>query len=110
MAKNYVQEGNVLDYTNTSGATILSGSAVLIGKRLAVALGDIEPNGKGQLAVSGVFALPRLNTDDTKIGEELYWDAAASHLTESAAGNTKAGYAAADAGAGVATVAVKLNA
>lgn len=30
MAKNYVQEGDVINYTNASGSTITSGSGVLV--------------------------------------------------------------------------------
>ncbi|UGQ45085.1 DUF2190 family protein [Massilia endophytica] len=110
MAKNYVQEGGVLDYTNSTGAAILSGALVVLNKRVGVALADIAIGATASVAVEGVFTLPKLSTDDTKLGEELYWDAANSRLTETASGNTKAGFAAADAGAGVATVALKLNA
>lgn len=108
MAKNYIQEGDVLPYT-AGGTAIASGAVALIGKRLAVALGDIAPNDTGSVSVTGVWSISKLSTDVIGIGDLLYWDAANSRLTATAAGNTLAGYAAAAAGNGVTTVNIKIN-
>ena len=109
MAKNYIQEGEIL--TVTAGATaIVSGAVVLIGKRVGIALADIPALGAGSASVTGVWAVTKLGADAVAQGDLLYWDAANSRLTTTAAGNTLAGFAAAPAGAGVGTVNIKINA
>lgn len=108
MAKNYIQEGNVLSYTAT--AAVASGAVVVIGKRIAIALADIAVGETGSITAEGVFTVAKLGTDVVGLGDLLYWDAANNRLTTTAAGNTAAGFAAAPAGAGVGTVNIKVNA
>lgn len=109
MAKNYIQEGDVLDYA-AGGAAIASGAVVLTGKRIGIALQDIAANAAGTLSVTGVWSIAKLGTDVIGVGDLLYWDAANSRLTATAGGNTLAGYATAPAGNGVTTVSIKINA
>ena len=108
MAKNYVQKGDVLTYTAV--AAVAGGTVVLIGKRIAVVLGDIAAGASGTVQVTDVWNIAKLATDVVAQGDLLYWDAANNRLTTTAAGNTLAGYAAAAAGNGVATVSIKINA
>jgi predicted RecA/RadA family phage recombinase len=110
MAKNYIQPGEVLDFTNTTGATIASGAGVLIGVRLGVAKTDIANNATGSVAMKGVHELPKLGTDVVAQGALLYWDNTNKRLTTTASGNTAAGYAAAAASGSVSTVRLSLNA
>ncbi len=108
MAKNYIQEGDVLIHT-AGGAAILSGAVVLMGKRIGVALGDIAANAVGTVAVTGVWSVAKLSTDVIGQGDLLYWDAGNSRLTSTVGANTLAGYAAEAAGNGVAAVSIKIN-
>lgn len=109
MAKNFVEEGDVLNVT--AGATaIASGAVLLLGARIAIALADIPPNATGAAATTGVWQIAKLGTDVVAQGADLYWDADDSRLTVTAAGNTKAGYAFVAAGNGVTTVNIKINA
>lgn len=108
MATNYIQPGNVIDYT--AGANIVSGQAVLIGKRLGVALAAIANGATGSVQVTGVFSIAKLSTDVVAAGDLLYWDAGNSRLTTTTTSNTLAGYAVEAAGNGVATVKIKINA
>ena len=110
MAKNYVQEGDVIDYANASGSTIISGTPVLIGARLGVALADIANGATGSVQVEGVFTIAKLGTDNVAAGALLYWDNTNKRLTATASGNTLAGFAVAAAGSGVASVNIKINA
>ena len=110
MAKNYVQEGDVIDYANASGSTITSGTPVLIGARLGVALADIANGATGSVQVEGVFTVTKLGTDTVAAGALLYWDNTNKRLTTTASGNTLAGFAVAVAGSGVTTVNIKINA
>ena len=108
MAKNYIQPGAVIDYV--AGANIASGQMVLMGARVGVALAAIASGATGPIQVSGVFTVAKLSTDVVTQGALLYWDNANSRLTVTAAGSTLAGFAAAAAGNGVATVNIKINA
>jgi predicted RecA/RadA family phage recombinase len=108
MAKNYIEEGDVLNFIAGGGA-VASGSIVIMGKRAGVALSDIPANGQGAVGVTGVWAISKVPADVVAQGDLLYWDAANSRLTTTAAGSTLAGYAAAPAAAGAATVNIKLN-
>ena len=110
MAKNYIQAGDSLAYTNGGGTTITSGSAIVMGVRVVVALTDIAAGKSGTVAARGVFALDKLGTDVVAQGALLYWDTANKRLTTTTGGNTLAGYAAAPAGNGATTVALALNA
>jgi predicted RecA/RadA family phage recombinase len=109
MAKNYIQEGQVLTYT-ASAVAVASGGIVVVGARIGVALGDIALGAQGPVDVEGVWLVAKLGTDNVAQGAELYWDAANSRLTTTAQGNVKAGFAFAAAGAGVTTVSIKINA
>ncbi len=108
MAKNYVQEGAVIDFV--AAAAVLAGGVVLMGKRIGIALSDTAQGATGSAAVEGVFKVNKLAGDAVAQGDLLYWDAANSRLTTTAAGSVLAGYAFAAAGAGAAVVNIKINA
>lgn len=57
--KNYVQPGSTIEWTNGTGANVVSGQPVVIGKVLGVACGDIANGGTGSVAIEGVFTLPK---------------------------------------------------
>lgn len=109
MAKNYVSEGDVLDFTN-AGAAIASGAVVAMGKRIGIAVADIPTGSTGSVSVTGVWNVAKAPADDIQLGEPLYWDPANNRVTEVAGALNLAGYAAAPAGNGVATVRIKINA
>lgn len=109
MATNYIQPGEVIDYT--AGTALASGAGVKIGSRIGVALAAIAAGATGPVQVSGVFGLAKLSTDVVTAGALLYWDDTNKRLTLTALpANTLAGYAFDDAGNGVPTVKIKLNA
>ena len=107
--KNYIQDGTRMKYTNT-GTAITSGSGVLVGTKLGVAVADIAATtGTGALCMKGVVNLPKLSTDVVAQGAALYWDDTNKRLTVTATSNTYAGYACKAAGNGVTTVDIDLN-
>ena len=109
MANNFRQIGEVMDYTNTTGATIKSGDVVLVGKRVGVALGDIADQKVGSVQMEGVFDLPKKPADAPAQGALVYWSAPLGKITTTATRNMLAGYAFLTASGGDKTVAVKLN-
>lgn len=108
MAKNYVGEGDVLDYT-AGGVAVASGALVVMGKRVGIALGDIPPLTTGAAAVTGTWNVNKAVGEAVAQGDELYWDDVNDRLTKTANANTLAGYATAAAGAGAASVSIKIN-
>jgi len=109
MANNFIQPGDVLDFT--AAGNITSGTPFLMGTKLAVPLesgvsGDVIP-----VQVTGVFRLTKNTGAHTNwvIGGAVYWDAATSKVTAVASGNTLIGYGAAPAATADATGLVKLN-
>jgi len=85
MAKNYIQDGEVITYAN-SGAAITSGSVVAMSHIVGVALVDIAATtGTGQVAISGVFEVPKVTASAIVAGEKLLWDSSAGKFDNSAA-------------------------
>jgi len=106
--KNFVQIGDVLDYT--PGSAVAAGAVVVIGVRIGIAVTAIAAGDTGPLRVKGVVELAKLGTDTPAQGALLYWDNTNSRLTTTASGNVLAGYAAKAAGNGATTVWLHLNA
>lgn len=118
MTTKYVQDGRVIQYTNT-GAAKTSGQVIVIGANndamLGVAMTDIAATtGVGSVAIQGVFKLPAASAAVIKAGERVMWDVSAGefddNLATPAAGDVSEGATAvADSGNGVTTVDVLLT-
>lgn len=114
MASNYVREGCTINYTN-SGSAISSGGVVVVGKQIGIALTDIAATtGTGELAMEGVFTVPKVSAAVIAKGENVIWDASAGAFDDNAAtpatgdvSNCCIAWEA--AGAGVTTIKVKIN-
>lgn len=112
MAKNYVGPGNHIPFV--AGSAITSGSGVVIGSLLGVALHDVASGATGTAAVEGVFTLPKLSTAVIAEGDRLHWDIDSSppqFIKASAATGDllNAAVAVAAAGNGTTTVQAKLT-
>lgn len=110
-----VQEGCTIDWTNGTGADVVSGQVVAIGQILGVALVDIADGEAGSVAISGVHTVPKVAGAVIAQGEALSWDASAAAFDDNqavaAAGDITGAPAVAfeAAGNGVTTIAVKLT-
>lgn len=109
MASNFIQPGDVLDFT--AAGTITSGVPFLMGTKLVVPLksgvsGDVIP-----VQVTGVFSLSKNTGASTNwaMGAAVYWDAGTSKVTGVVGSNVLIGYGAAVAGTADTTGLVKLN-
>lgn len=76
MATNYLQPGDVIQYT--AGADISSGDAVVINNMLGVALVDIANGETGSVALRGVFTMPAVSAAVITRGETMTWDVSAN--------------------------------
>lgn len=114
MATTYQQDGTTLTYTNT-GTAISSGDVVVVGEQIGVALNDIAATtGVGELGMEGVYVLPKVSAAVIAAGESVIWDASAGAFDDNAAtpatGDVSGCCIAWEgAGAGVTTIAIKLN-
>lgn len=84
MAKNFIQRGDVIDYT-PSGSAIVSGAVVPLQHGIGVALADIADGATGPVAIEGVFSVPKVSAAVFVVGEKLIWDASASAFDDSSA-------------------------
>ncbi len=85
MANNFQQPGDVITWTNGTGAAVVSGQVVRIGNILGVALVDIASTASGSVALSGVFTVPKVSGAVIAQGESLTWDASAAAFDDNAA-------------------------
>jgi predicted RecA/RadA family phage recombinase len=107
MAKNYIEDGQTMDWTNTTGAPVKSGDPVAVASITGVAHGDIPDNGNGVLHMTGVFSLPKKATDSWQAGNLVYLSE--GELT-STSGDVVVGLAWADAAVSETEAAVRLGA
>lgn len=105
MTAKYWQKGEVLDYK--ASAAVKNGEVVSLGTRIGVAGEDIAAGETGHLHVVGVFEMEKAAGAVT-MGASLYYDTTEKNITTTASSNIPAGYAAAPAESGDATVLVKL--
>lgn len=79
MAKNFVTDGKVIPWTNTSGADVVSDQVVKVGSNLGVALVNIAAGGVGSVALEGVFSgVPKVSGAVFAQGEKLVFDVSAN--------------------------------
>lgn len=115
MADNYIQPGQVIDWTNGTGSAVTAGSVVVIGQILGVALVDIADGASGSVHIDGVFAVPKVSAAVIAAGESMVWDVSAGAFDDNAAtpatGDVSGAPAIAfeAAGDGVTTIAVKFT-
>ncbi len=104
-----VSVGFRADYTPS--ADVALGAVVVQNKLVGVADRPLPANKLGSIAVYGIFTFPKATTSGSALaaGVEVYWDAAASRVTATSAGNTLVGKTVKAAVDGDATVLVLLR-
>lgn len=103
--KNFIQPGDVLTFVAPAGG-VVSGDGVVNGSLFGVAAYTAGAGAEVEANLIGVFALPK-TAGALALGVKAYWDGAA--VTGTATGNRLIGAVAKAAGAGDATVRVRLN-
>lgn len=110
MAKNFVQEGEVI--TLTAPYTRTSGQGAKVGAIFGVALVDVTSGAKASFATEGVFDMTKAGSQAwPTVGLPIYWDDSAKDCTTTSGGNTLIGVnvATVAGGAGDTTGRVRLN-
>lgn len=104
--QNFIQQGEHLEITNTSGATIGSGKPAKVGGVVGVALGNIANNATGTIRTQGVFSFPKKASLAVSAGEPVFWDADPGEITKTAGDGFFVGFATEAAGGPATTVKV----
>jgi predicted RecA/RadA family phage recombinase len=104
--KNFVQPGDVL--THVAAAVIASGDVVVLTAGIGIACKDAAIGESVEIAVEGVFSLPKKAALVLAQGAKVYWDATPGEITATALDGVICGYVAKAALAGDAKVDVKL--
>lgn len=81
--KNFVQPGEIITYT--AGANLTSGQVVAIGNMLGVTCSAIANGATGEVALKGVFTVPKVSGAVIAQGDSLTWDASAAAFDDNAA-------------------------
>lgn len=89
--KNFVAPGKVMEFTAPSGG-VVSGTAVLIGTLLVVAVDTIAQTLKFRGLAVGAVDHAKADQEWTE-GLKIYWDNSAKKMTSTASGNTLVGVA-----------------
>lgn len=72
MAKNYVEDGKTMDWTNGTTADVASGDLVAVGEVCGVAADDIAVGADGVLFMFGVFEVSKDKTVALSQGDKCY--------------------------------------
>lgn len=80
--KNFKFSGQTFEYSNSSGNTIESGSVVVSGDYVGVAIADIADGESGPCQRTGVVDIPKVTGTAFTQGEEVYWDEADGEIND----------------------------
>lgn len=105
--KNYVQEGKTISFVAPSGG-VTSGQGLLLNDIFGVVEFTAAQDAEGEMAVVGVFSLPKAAVALNN-GDKVYWDDVAKNITDVALGNKWIGVATESVLSGDATVNVRLG-
>lgn len=81
--KNFTQEGETI--TITAGAAYISGQVVALGNVIGIATSAIANGASGEVALEGVFTVPKVSGAVIAQGETLTWDVSAAAFDDNAA-------------------------
>lgn len=108
MAKNYIQEGDIL--TLTPAAAVVAGVGYQFGTGLfGVALEDVAISTPGAFAVEGVWEIAKTSALAISVGDRVFWDVTNKVVNKTSAGQQCVGIAVEAAANPSATVKIKLG-
>ena len=91
MSTNFIEKGEVLNYTATS-KDIASGELIIIGTIAGVAKTDIAIGTMGAVHITGVYSLPKA-ADSITQGAKVYWSSVNNQITTTKTDNVLIGVA-----------------
>ncbi len=103
----FVQDGAAIDHT--AGADIAVGEVVVMGALVGVAERAIANGAIGAVSIEGVYEVAKEAPLVISKGDIVYFVAANNNVNKTSSGNTKMGYASADAASADTVVKVLLS-
>jgi predicted RecA/RadA family phage recombinase len=95
--KNYVQPGDVIPVVAGTGG-VKSGDVVVAGNLIGVAASDAAEGAEFELALTGVYALPKITGTGLDPGQRVWWATGTGVAASAAAGRWPIGNAVRTAG------------
>lgn len=89
--RNYIKSGSVM--TVTASGAVSSGDVVETGSLVGVAATDAASGEQVEVALEGVYEVPKVSAQAWTQGVAVYWDSSAGNATTSSSGNTLMGHA-----------------
>lgn len=83
--KNLMQHGETMPWTNGTGSAVSFGDVVVVGKQVGIAITDIANGASGDLAMEGVFSLPKTSGSAITQGDDAIFDVSAGEFVPSSA-------------------------
>lgn len=105
---NYVQKGGILPFIVTAAA-VASGQGIVVGNLFGVCTTSGEVGDSVELALEGVFALPKASADTPAKFANAYWDVSEGEVTTVSTDNILIGVFRDALGAGTTVADVRLN-
>jgi predicted RecA/RadA family phage recombinase len=90
--KNHVQPGNYITVPAPAGG-VISGGGVLINALFGIAAYTAAADEEVEIAVVGVYDLPKADTITFAVGSKVYWNDTDKNVTSTASGNKLIGVA-----------------
>jgi predicted RecA/RadA family phage recombinase len=108
MAKNFVQDGNVVTLTAPTGG-VVAGGVMIAGSLIGVSTYDAPQATDVEVALTGVYELPKATGTAINLGAQVWWSTGSARVeASSAAGRWPIGAATKAAGSSDTTVRVRL--
>lgn len=70
--KNYIKSGQ--NKTFTAAADLSSGDVVVVGEYVGIVAYDVLTGEEGEMAITGVFSVPKVAATAFSDGDPAYWD------------------------------------
>lgn len=106
--QNYIQNGHVMTVTTPAGG-IVSGEGLIVGSIFGVAAYSAVEGDPLELAITGVYRLPKASAAVLTVGARVAWDNTAKNINVPGTGRFPVGIATEAAGNGITSVAVRLD-
>jgi predicted RecA/RadA family phage recombinase len=107
--KNFIQHGHYLSVPAPAGGA-LTGEGLLSGNIFGVVAYSAGPGELLEMALAGVYTLPKATATVLTVGARVAWDNTAKNINVPGAGRYPVGVAIEAVGNGVSSVAVRLDA
>ena len=106
--QNHIQNGHVITVPAPAGG-IASGEGTIIGNIFGIAAYSAAESDPVELAITGVFKLPKATAAVLTVGARVAWDNTAKSINVPGAGRFPVGVATEAADNGITSVAVRLD-